>query len=226
MQSRLFLMGGAQAIDTATGAFVRAAGGENAVIVLLLQGGSGWERYLPFYADPLYAQGARQVLPIAPDVFGHLNVGEVTAALDTATAVLVGGGDTENYWRLYSLDLVGAAIRSRVRAGMVYGGLSAGADLAPQICAVAPEDTPDGEGMIKAGLGLVPESLVSSHFKPTRVPFMVEAMQISGITRAWGLEEETTAVFVDGCLVESIGPAAHLVELLDRQSGEYRQTKP
>ena len=54
---------------------------------------------------------------------------------------------------------------------------------------------------------------------------MVEAMQVSGVSRGWGLGEETTAIFVDGRLTETIGPPVHLVELLNRASGEYRLTE-
>ena len=107
---------------------------------------------------------------------------------------------------MYTLDLVGAEIRSRVKAGLVYGGLSAGADIATQICAVAPEDTADGAAMIKQGLNLLPDCLTISHFDPQKsLPFTVEAMQVSGVSRAWGLGEQTTAIFVDGRLYETIG---------------------
>ena len=114
----------------------------------------------------------------------------------------------------------------RVREGLVYGGLSAGADIATQICAVAPEDTEDGAGMIKPGLNLLPDCLTISHFEPDRsLAFTVEALQISGVSHGWGLGEETTAVFEDGRLIETIGPPVYLVELLDRESGAHRLTQ-
>lgn len=225
MNMKLYLISDGDAYENTAASFVEAAGGKEAVIALLLHT-SNFERYLPFYTDPLKAAGVSQVLPVGPDVFGRLDKAALMAALDASTGVMVGGGDTEIYWRLYTLDLVGAEIRSRVQAGMVYGGLSAGAEIATQICAVSPEDTKDGAGLIKPGLNLLPESLTITHFNPqSSVPFMVEAMQVSGVSRGWGLGDETTAIFVDGRLQETIGPPVHLVELLDRKNGEYRQTE-
>ena len=225
MNTKLYLIGGANAYETSAASFVKAAGGDKAVIALLLHA-PNFERYLPFYLDPLKAVGAKEVLPVGPDVFGHLDKEVLMAALDAATAVMVGGGDTEVYWRLYTLDMVGAELRSRVKAGMVYGGLSAGADIATQICAVSPEDTEDGAGMIMPGLSLLPDCLTISHFDPQKsLPFTVEALQVSGVSRAWGLGEETTAVFEDRRLKETIGPPVHLVEMLNRASGEYRLTE-
>ena len=225
MNTKLYLIGGGDAYETSAASFVEAAGGKDAVIALLLHAPNS-ERYLPFYCDPLKTAGAKEVLPVGPDVFGRLDKEVLTAALEAATAVMVGGGETEIYWRLYTLDLVGAELRSRVKAGMVYGGLSAGADIATQICAVGPGDTEDGDSMIKPGLNLLSDCLTTSHFDSQKsLPFMVEAMQVSGVKRGWGLGEETTAIFEDGRLHKTIGPPVHLVELLDRESGEYRHTE-
>jgi len=224
MNTKLYLISDGDAYENASASFVEAAGGKNAVIALLLHSPE-IERLLGFYAPPLKAAGVKQILPIGPDVFGKLDSHALMDALDAATGVMVGGGDTEIYWRLYTLDLVGADLRSRVREGLVYGGLSAGADIATQICAVAPEDTEDGAGMIKPGLNLLPDCLTISHFEPGKsLPFTVEALQVSGMSRGWGLSEESAAVFEDGRLTETIGPPVHLVELLDRESGAYRLT--
>jgi cyanophycinase len=225
MNTKLYLIGGGDAYETSAASFVEAAGGKDAVIALLLHS-PDIKRLLPFYAEPLEAAGVKQILPVGPDMFGRLEKETLMAALDAATGVMVGGGDTEIYWRLYTMDLVGAELRNCVKAGMVYGGLSAGADIAPQICAVIPEETADGAGMVKQGLNLLADSLAITHYTPqTGEDFMVEAMQVSGVSRGWGLGEESTAIFVDGRLQETIGPPVHLVELLDRESGEHLQTE-
>jgi len=225
MNTKLYLISDGDAYESSAASFVEAAGGENAVIALLLHSPE-IERLLGFYAPPLEAAGVKQILPVGPDMFGRLDKEALSDALDAATGVMVGGGDTEIYWRLYALDLVGAELRNCVKAGMVYGGLSAGADIATQICAVSPEDTADGAAMIKSGLNLLPDCLTISHFDPGKsLPFTVEAMQVSGVLRAWGLSEGSTAVFVDGCLTETIGPPVHLVELLDRESGAHHLTE-
>ena len=225
MNTKFYLISDGDAYESSAASFVEAAGGKDAVIAVLLHS-PDIKRLLKFYAPPLEAAGVKQILPVGPDMFGRLDKEVLSAALDAATGVMVGGGDTEIYWRLYTMDLVGADLRSRVKAGMVYGGLSAGADIATQICAVSPEDTEDGAGMIKPGLNLLPDCLTISHFDPQKsLPFTVEAMQVSGVKRGWGLSEESTAVFVDGRLHETIGPPVYLVELLDRESGAHHLTE-
>ena len=55
---------------------------------------------LGFYGPPLETAGVKQILPVGPDAFGKLDSHALMDVLDAATGVMVGGGDTEIYWRL------------------------------------------------------------------------------------------------------------------------------
>lgn len=88
----LFLLGGNAAFDVAAEEFVPAAGGRDSTIVLLMQGGRGWEKYVPEYTQPWIRRGASRYYPIAPDEDGTLDLDAVSAKLREATGIFIGGG--------------------------------------------------------------------------------------------------------------------------------------
>ena len=69
----LFLLGGSDAFDVTFDEFVPLAGGNDAEIALLMQGGSSWEKYVPGYTSGWMSRGARRFCPVVPDESGWLD---------------------------------------------------------------------------------------------------------------------------------------------------------
>jgi cyanophycinase len=125
--SLLFLLGGSAAFDVVADVFVPAAGGREARIALLLQGGKTWKKYVSDYARPWEQQGASQYDIIVPDEGGILDIEKTSAILHEATGIFIGGGHTPTYHRLYATEPIRSIIRERYQAGVPVAGVSAGA---------------------------------------------------------------------------------------------------
>jgi len=119
----LFMLGDMAVADAVTDEFVPAAGGADAVLALLRQGGAGWEGYVPLYVDPWLARGVTCYHTIAPDETGNLDADTACARLSEATGTFIGGGHTPTHHRLYAGGPVGEAIQQRHRAGVPGAGL-------------------------------------------------------------------------------------------------------
>ena len=134
MMEQLFLFGDVSTnFGTVSKPFIRASGGADARIALLLQGGQGWERFVPRYRDPWMRVGAEEVVPIVPTDDYALEE-KAVRSINECTGIFVAGGDTEIYHRVYASEKIGSIIRSRYREGIPYGGVSAGAIIAPETC--------------------------------------------------------------------------------------------
>ncbi|MCK4473473.1 MAG: Type 1 glutamine amidotransferase-like domain-containing protein, partial [Anaerolineae bacterium] len=160
----LFLLGGSAAFNVVAEEFVPAAGGRNATIVLLMQGGSGWEKYVPEYTQPWTRRGASRCYSIVPDENGALDLDAVSARLREATGIFIGGGHTPTYHRLYGTEPIRSIIRESYQKGVPIAGVSAGALIAPTICVLTPDETGDASLKTVAGLGLVSDLIVGVHF--------------------------------------------------------------
>ena len=138
MKRRLFLLGGSDAFDVTADDFVPASGGRAACIALLLQGGRDWQKYVSDYTRPWIQRGVSRYDVIVPDGEGRLNLEDVTAKLKSATGIFIGGGHTATYRRLYATEPVRTILRKRYACGIPLAGCSAGALIAPRICAFHP----------------------------------------------------------------------------------------
>ena len=94
VKRRLFLLGGSAAFEAVAGPFVAAAGGREARIVLQQQGSAGWKKYVPQYALPWRRRRVTQIWPVVPDESGALDIEAVSALLDSASGIFIGGGHT------------------------------------------------------------------------------------------------------------------------------------
>jgi dipeptidase E len=106
---------------------------------------------------------AAALAPIGVQVTGADQRGDPVRVLDSADAVLVGGGNTFRLLRVMQDSGLLPAVADRVRAGMPYLGISAGA------CLASPTLRTTGEMAIVepsslAALGLVPFQ-VSPHYR-------------------------------------------------------------
>lgn len=213
---RLFLLGGSAAYDAAAEEFVPAAGGADAVIALLMQGGGNWQKYVPGYVEPLRQRGVTCYHPIVPDENGALNLEDVAATLREATGILIGGGHTPTYHRLYGSEPVRSWIRERYQEGIPVAGVSAGALISPDTCLLARDETAEGAPKTVRGLGLVDGLVIEVHFSELdRLSHLLEAMTHLQADVGWGIDEAACMVFEDGQFERVLGRSVHRVELTD-----------
>jgi cyanophycinase len=213
----LFLLGGGSTIlDAVAEEFVPAAGGPDATIALLLAGGQGWEDHVPQYTLPWIGRGVTRCYTVVPGENGALDLDTALARLRQSTGIFIGGGDTPAYRRLYATDPIRSMIRQRYREGVPIAGFSAGALIAPQVCAIPPGDTGDSRVRIVPGLGLVSGLVVGVHFSEwNALPHMVEAMVETRTATGLGIDEAACAVLENGELERVLGQSAYKVELTD-----------
>ena len=219
----LFLLGGSAAFDVVAEEFVPAAGGRDATIALLMQGGHGWEKYVPDYAQPWIRQGVSRYYPIAPDENGTLDLDAVSAKIREATGIFIGGGHTPTYHQLYATEPIRSLLRESYHKGAPIAGVSAGALIAPELCVLSPDETDDGSLQIVAGLGLVSDLIVGVHFTELNaLPSVLEAMARTQTRAGWGIDEPACAVFEDGEFKGTVGRSVHEIVMVDFEARDYR----
>jgi dipeptidase E len=149
--------------------------------------------------------------PLGYDAYSVHAADDPVAAVSTAAAIVVGGGNTFCLLeRLYALHLLDP-IRERVRAGHPYIGWSAGANLAcPTIRTT--NDMPIVEPPHLAALGLVPFQInphythrtIPEHAGETREERLLEFVAANPETPVLGLREGT-ALRVEGDALALLG---------------------
>lgn len=206
--------------------FVPAAGGRDATIVLLMQGGHGWEKWVPEYTEPWIRRGVSRYYPIVPDENGTLDLDTVSAKLREATGIFIGGGHTPTYHRLYATEPIRSVLRESYHKGVPIAGVSAGALIAPEICVLPPDETNDGSLQIAAGLGLVSDLIVGVHFTELNaLPSVLEAMARTKTRSGWGIDEPACAVFEDGQFKGALGWSVYEMVMTDFEARAYRMTE-
>jgi dipeptidase E len=124
------------------------------------------------------------------------DVSDATGALESAEAIVVGGGNTfQLLATLYDRNLL-EAIRSRVQAGVPYIGWSAGAVIAAPTIGTT-NDMPIVEPRSLRALGLIPFQInahYTDHHPPghqgeTRAERLEEYVAVNRTTRVLGLRE-------------------------------------
>jgi cyanophycinase len=211
-RAKLFLLGGSAAMPFCVDEFVRAAGGGRGRVALLLQGGPNMERYIPGYVDPLLEAGLGNWELVAPGADGRLDLRAALRAIHAATAVLIGGGSTPAYHRLYVDGPVSGLLRERVLAGLPYGGVSAGMLIAGDACPLHADETGEPALRMVAGLGLFSGVLCEPHFTAqNRLPLLQAAMLHSGLPLGFGVDDDTCLVLAPGTAPRALGGALHEV---------------
>ena len=222
----LFLLGGSAAFDVVAEEFVPAAGGRDATIALLMQGGRGWEKYVPDYAQPWIRRGASRYYPIVPGENGTLDLDAASAKLREATGIFIGGGHTPTYHRVYATEPIRSVLRESYHKGVPIAGVSAGALIAPEICVLTPDETDDGSLQIVAGLGLVSDAIVGVHFTELNVlPIVLKAMARTQTRAGWGIDEPACAVFEDSEFKGTLGRSVYEIVMTDFETKAYRMTE-
>lgn len=217
----LFLLGGSAAFDVVFDEFVPLAGGGEAEIALLMQGGPHWQEYVPAYTDAWSQRGVTHVSPVVPDASGSLDVELVLSLLRRATGILIGGGHTPTYQALYAAEPVRGAIRERYQAGVPVAGVSAGALIAVRDCVLDRDETGGEVARPVPGLGLV-DLVLQPHFTANnRLPALLQAMGCVGQAAGWGIDDPACLVFENEQLARVLGESVYRVTV-DPRAGTHR----
>jgi cyanophycinase len=225
-QRRLYLLGGSAAFDVVAEEFVPAAGGREATIALLLQGGSDWEKYVPDYTEPWTRRGVAHHHVIVPDENRAWDIDQVAARLGEATGIFIGGGHTPTYRQLYATEPLRSVIRERYRAGIPVAGVSARAFIALEDCVLDADEVGEDSLRIEAGLGLASNLVIEVHFtEQDRLSNLLAAMVRLQAHTGWGIDEPACMVLEDGELTRVLGRSVYKVEMTDLMARTYTMTE-
>jgi cyanophycinase len=221
-QRRLYLLGGSAAFDVVAEEFVPAAGGREATIALLLQGGSDWEQYVPDYTEPWTRRGVAHYQVIVPDKSGAWDIDRVAAKLGEATGIFIGGGHTPTYRQLYATEPLRSIIRERYRAGIPVAGVSAGAFITLEACVLDADEVGEDSLQIEPGLGLAANLVIEVHFtEQDRLSNLLEAMVRLRAHAGWGIDEPACMALEDEMVRRMLGRSVYRVEMIDPAVGTY-----
>jgi dipeptidase E len=187
--------------------------------------------FVPFAAvrfsyDDFVRKVAQQVESLGIEVQGIHATTDPVAAVGTAEALAVGGGNTfQLLTRMHDLKLLDP-IRERVRAGMPYVGWSAGSNVAcPSIRTT--NDMPVVEPASFEALRLIPfqinphftDAAIPNHGGETRSERLLEFLELNPSMAVLGLREGT-ALHVDGDAMTVLGERAALAFVHGRDPWE------
>lgn len=224
----LFLLGGSgnAIFDKVAEEFVPAAGGCDSAIALLMQGGHGWKKYVPEYIQPWIQRGVSKYHTIVPDENGILDLDAVSTKLREATGIVIAGGHTSTYHRLYATEPILSIIRESYYKGVPVAGCSAGALLSPEICVLPIDETNNASLRTVNGLGLVSNVTIGVHFtERNALPTVLEAMSRIQTQTGWGIDESACAVFENGQFKGALGRSVYEIVMTDFEAKTYTVTE-
>jgi cyanophycinase len=239
MSRSLFLFGDQHETFTETSRpFLAAAGGASARIAVFTTGGPAAAPYVDRITAPWLAQGVA-VVTLGLEEGGAPPSPPLVSALRECTAIFMCGGDTRAYQGLYVASPLCDVIRARYVAGVPFAGVSAGALLAAEVCAVwgglvvtgtneyyvcyrgyYDEAEEDIQLRLAAGLGLIQDCVFEPHFSEHGgFPRLVAVMEQTTSTHGWGLDEPICWAIQDEQFVQVLGRGRlyHLVRLGPRR---------
>lgn len=225
---RLFLLGGSPEIfEQVAEEFIPAAGGENAVIALLLSGKPGWEEHVLIYSAPWIPRNIARFQVVVPDTQQqHLDLPATLTLLREATGIFIGGGETPIYRQLYATDPIRSVIIERYRQGVPVAGISAGTLMMPQICPIPPEDTGEPAVRLETGIGLLDNLIVGVHFSEWHaLPHVLDAMKQTRTRRGLGIDEGACVVFENEQIHHVLGESAYEIVMTDFDPSDFDASK-
>ena len=210
----LFAIGGAEdklKKRTVLRAFVEAAGGEDAHIVVVPTASALGPEVVSVYAALFTALGAREVTSVRPETRADADDPAYVEALSEATGIFMTGGNQLKLSGVVTGTAFGKAIVAAHERGATVAGTSAGASiLAEHMIAFGQPGTTPRQRMsqLAGGLGLIRGAIVDQHFgQRNRYGRLLALVAQSPALLGIGVDEDTAAV-IRGDLLEVIGRGA------------------
>jgi cyanophycinase len=225
-KTHLFLLGGTPAYKVYADEFVAAAGGRNAVMVVLAQTRVGWERYKVEITQPWIDREVSRYVPVTPDEDGVLDKESASLVLQNATGILICGGNTPTYHKLFASEPLRSIIRQKHQAGVPVAGISAGALISLEICQLTPNETKEDELRIVQGLSLAQDFVIGVHFTEwTALPEVLEVMSKTKTKIGFGIDEPACVVCEDGKFARVLGQSVFQIDMTDFDKQAHRVTR-
>ena len=201
-------------------AFVEAAGGAGARIVVVPTASSLGPEITEIYRATFEALGAGEVVEARPTSRAEADDPAVVAALDGADGVFMTGGNQLRLSAVVSGTRFGEALHAAHRAGVTIGGTSAGASvLSTHMVAFGTGGATPKQRMtqLAAGLGLLPGCVIDQHFEQRNrygrlLSLVAQSPSLLGI----GVDEDTAAIVQEARWLSVAGRGA--VTLVDGRS--------
>lgn len=225
-KTQLFLLGAAPAQKVYADDFVTAAGGQEAVMAVLVQTRLGWEKHKNEITQPWMDRQVSHYFPVTPDENGLLDNESSCLALQEATGILICGGNTALNHQLFVCEPLRTAICQRYQAGVPVAGISAGALIALKTCQLTSEETGSNELQLVPGLGLAQGFVLGVHFTEwNALPEVLEVMSKTKTNLAYGIDEPACIVFEDGKLARTLGESVFRIEMTDFEKQIHQITR-
>ncbi|MBS4203649.1 cyanophycinase [Lederbergia citrea] len=183
--------------------FIEAAGGDNAKIAVLGLGGDQWNSYFKrVYKDRWESLGVKEVISIIPNKKMKIEK-EKMERINECSGLLICGGDTRAYQKVYVNSSVAKFIREFYLRGKVFAGVSAGALISTNPCTiwgskvskqsnefVVRSHFNNEELLIDKGIGVLRNCIVEPHFSEYGgFPRLIEALEQTNEKQGLGIDE-------------------------------------
>jgi cyanophycinase len=208
-RERLVLVGGGERPAAAMSRFVEWAGGPNAHLLVI-----SWATDSPKVSFDDFSE---QVAPLHPASIEQAPARPLTAEgraaflaqLEKATGVFFTGGDQVNIMDVLADAPLADALRARYRAGVVFGGSSAGTAIMSSVMITGNGnfDVIDANQVeTRPGLGLLPGTIVDQHFIARKRQNRLFGLVLRHQDRLGvGVDEDTALLVVDNRYAEVVG---------------------
>lgn len=211
----LFAIGGAEDKTTRReilARFVALAGGEHARIVVIPAASAIPLELGPLYEGIFHDLGAQAVSVLQiPDRAAAQTTANLRP-LENATGIFLTGGDQTRLTGLIGGTTAHSLIRSRLAAGAVVGGTSAGASaLSATMIAYGQEGETPALGMVQfaPGLGLLNGVIIDQHFQQRgRIGRLIASVAFNPDVIGVGVDEDTGLLINTENIGEVVGSGA------------------
>jgi len=209
--SVLYLYSGMPALENHSRPFVRACGGKDARIGLLMI--PDFRQHEEKCRQVLVAAGAGEIDTIVPPANLVLE-DEQLRTLKRFTGLFMAGGAASQYQRIYGTKRVARLIREMHATGTPYGGISAGSMMAADLCDVgsslvktrtneyllAAEGHASPPGVdLRSGLGLIEDCVLQPHLSEWgQLPELYEDVRLGRSRVGLGLDNSICLELRDG----------------------------
>jgi cyanophycinase len=209
---KLVLLGGGPRPPEALARFVEWAGnGRSRLLVVTWASADPLESYASLEQDlRLYRPAAIEAAPLPP--LGAPDRDRLVAAVKRATGIFFGGGDQSRIMDVLQDRELAEVFRARYRAGVVFGGTSAGTACMSGLMITGGGDQTvlDGHKVaVRPGLGLLPGVILDQHFMKRQrqnrlFGLVLDHPSLLGV----GVDEGTALAVSDNRHAEVVGPGA------------------